>query len=94
MASHNIYELNNTSPTRVSPQPVHSGVDITIQNLDASEFVYVGVDNTLSTTDYGFKILPNSAISFELPGTDTIFAIASGSSVDAAVLIIDLEAGN
>jgi hypothetical protein len=94
MASHKIYTLNNTTPTRVAPRPTHSGVDITIQNLDESEFVYVGVNDTLSTTNYGFKILPNSAISFELPGTDTLFVIASDSDVEAAVLVIGLEAGD
>lgn len=94
MASHKIHTLNNTTPTRVGPRPTHSGVDITIQNLDESEFVYIGVNDTLSTTNYGFKILPNSAISFELPGTDTIFAIGSASAVQAAVLVIDLEVGN
>ena len=94
MASHKIYTLNDSTPTRVAPRPTHSGVDITVQNLDGSDFVYVGVNETLSTTNYGFKILPNSAISFELPGTDTIFLIGSAESVQAAVLIIGLEEGN
>ena len=94
MASHKIYTLNDSTPTRVTPRPIHSGVDVTVQNLDGSDFVYVGVNETLSTTNYGFKILPNSAISFELPGSDTIFLIGSAASVQAAVLIIGLEEGN
>ena len=94
MASHKIYTLNDSTPTRVGPRPIHSGVDITVQNLDGSDFVYVGVNDTLSTTNYGFKILPNSAISFELSGTDTIFLIGSAPSVQAAVLAIGLEEGN
>jgi hypothetical protein len=94
MSSHKIHTLNNTTPVRVGPRPLHSGVDITIQNLDSSAFVYVGVNETLSTINYGFKILPNSAISFELSGRDTIFAIGSAGSVQAAVLTIGLEEGN
>lgn len=94
MSSHKIYTLDNSTPTRVTPRPVHSGVDVTIQNLDGSQFVYVGVNDTISITNYGFKILPNSAISFELSGSDTIFIIGSGESVDAAVLVIGLEEGN
>jgi hypothetical protein len=94
VSNHKIHTLNNTTPVRVSPRPLHSGADITVQNLDSSAFVYVGVNDTLSTTSYGFKILPNSAISFELSGRDSIFLIGSTSSVQAAVLTIGLEEGN
>lgn len=94
MAQHNLLAISNTSPVRLTPLGVHSGMDITIQNVNASGYIYIGTDDTVSSTSYGFRILPNHSISFELPGKDALFAIASASGMSAAVLKTNLEKGS
>lgn len=89
--NHNLITLNS-SAVRVSPPGVHSGMDITIQNVNPSGYIYVGAEN-VSSSSYGFRISPNHAISFELPGTDSLYVIASASGLKVAVLQTNLEKG-
>ena len=92
MTTHSIVELNNSTPILVSPNPVHSGCDLTIQNINDSGYVYVGGAG-VTTTSYGYRISPNTAISFELAGHDAIYLIGS-TTLDAAVLKMGLEVGD
>lgn len=93
MTTHAIVTLSDTTPTQVSPYGTHSGVDITVQNINASGFVYVGGEG-VTTSSYGYRIAPSSAISFELPGHDALFLIASANELQAAVITMGLEAGD
>ena len=93
MTAHAIVTLNDTTPTQVSPNGTHSGIDITIQNINESGFVYVG-GAEVSTSSYRYRIAPESAISFELPGHDALFLIASANDLQAAVITMGLEAGD
>lgn len=92
MTTHNIVSLNDTTAVRISPNGTHSGLDITIQNISGSGFVYVGGEG-VTTSNYGYRIAPASAISFELPGYDSLYIIGSSSSVEAAVITMGLEVG-
>jgi hypothetical protein len=92
MTTHAIVELTNESPVLVSPNGVHSGCDITIQNINDSGYVYVGGAG-VTTTSYGYRIAPNTAISFELPGYNSIYLIGS-TTLDAAVITMGLEVGD
>lgn len=92
MTQHNLVTLSNTSATLISPPNTHSGTDITIQNVNASGYVYVGGES-VSSTNYGYRLLPNHAISFELDGRDSLFAISSAPAMKAAVIQISLETG-
>lgn len=93
MTTHAIVTLSNTTPTQVSPNGTHSGVDITVQNINESGFVYVGGAG-ITTSSYGYRIDPSSAISFELPGYDALFLVASESDLQAAVITMGLEVGD
>jgi hypothetical protein len=86
----NLYTLSDTTATLVSPYGTHSGVDITIQNVNSSGYIYVGNEN-VSDTAYGFRILPNHAISFELGGKDSLYLVSSVDNMQAAVVMIALE---
>lgn len=93
MTMHRMYEIGNTTPQRLIDLGGHSGKDITIQNQGSSDLL-IGGDDSLSTGNYGFKLKVNQAISFELPGSDALYAIAasvSGSVV--SVLEMSLEQG-
>ena len=93
MTTHAIVNLNNSSAILVSPGGVHSGCDITIQNINESGYVYVGGEG-VTTSSYGYRISENSAISFELPGRDSVYLISSASEMQAAVITMGLEVGD
>jgi hypothetical protein len=65
-------------------------MDITIQNVNDSGYIYVGEEGVTSTS-YGFRIMPNHSISFELPGYNELFLISSVNAMKAAVIKIGLE---
>lgn len=90
--THNLFTLSNATATRITPLGVHSGMDITIQNVDATAYIYVGGEGVL-TTDYGYRIAPGHAISWELPGTDSLYLISDVNGSKAAVLKTNLETG-
>ena len=91
--THNLVTLSDSEGTRLSPAGLHSGVDITIQNVDESAYVYIGGED-VTTSDYGYRLMPNSAISFELPGRDALYAVSDTDESQVAVLKTNLETGN
>ena len=92
MVKHSLKTLSTSTPTLLSPIATHSGVDVTIQNVNETGYVYVGGEN-VSSSNYGYRILPNHAISIELQGRDSLYAVSSINSMNTAVLITNLEAG-
>ncbi len=93
MTSHSLKTLSNTSVTLLSPNGVHSGTDITVQNVNDSGYIYIGGES-VTANDYGYRILPNHAISVELSGQSSLYAIASAPGMKAAALNTHLESGS
>lgn len=93
MTSHTLHTVGSSTAVRVSPSGTHSGVDITIQNSNDAGYIYVGKD-TVSSTSYGFRLLPNHSISVELNGRDSLYVIGSTSNMKVAVLMTSLESGS
>ena len=91
MAYHELRTLSDTTPSRLTPLGTHSGMDITLQNVNGSGYIYVGVDENVTSTSYGFRIMPNHSISFELAGYDALYAIAENNELKLAMIQIDLE---
>lgn len=85
MANQSVVTLSNTTATRITPNGIHSGLDISIQNVNDTGYVYVG-NESVTTSSYGFRILPNAAISFELDGSEALYLIASTNGLNAAVI--------
>jgi hypothetical protein len=94
MTQHILHTLSDTAVTRLTPLGTHSGMDFTIQNVNSTGYIYIGGTENVSSTNYGFRILPNHAISFELPPKDALFAIASANGMKAAVISTSLESQN
>jgi hypothetical protein len=88
-----LLSISNTTPTLVSPPGRHSGRDLTIQNINSSGYLYVG-NNNVSLENYGYRIQENSAISFELSGSDSLYVIASAPNMKAAIMEVSLEIGD
>lgn len=87
---HGIYVLDNVSSVRLTPLGIHSGMDITIQNVSSSGYVYIGGEG-VTTSDYGYRISPGHSISWELPEKDQLYAISSAPEMKIAVLRTSLE---
>jgi hypothetical protein len=90
---HSLTTLSNLSATRLTPNGLHSGMDITIQNLEPDIYVYIGAES-VSLTDFGYRLNPGSAISFELSGKNALYAIADTAGGTVAVLRTALEIGH
>jgi hypothetical protein len=90
MTYHNLYTLSDADATRVTPPGAHSGMDITIQNVNEYGYIYLGGED-VSAINYGYRLLPNHAISLELPSLDALYLIAELDDAKAAVLTIGLE---
>lgn len=90
MTMHSIITLSSTEATRLTPPGMHSGLDITIQNISATGYAYLGNEN-VTASDYGFRVMPSHSISFELPEKDVIYAIGSSNGIQIAVIKINLE---
>jgi hypothetical protein len=93
MTTHSLTTLSSSSATRLSPLGTHSGLDITIQNVDASAYVYLGGEGVTSA-NYGYRLSPGSAWSVELSGKDSLYAITDTNSSKVAILSTSLESGN
>lgn len=93
MTLHSHTTLSNTTATRLTPNGLHSGMDITIQNIHESAYVYVGGEG-VTVSDYGYRIAPGAAFSIELPGQDSLYAISTVNSSKVAILKTGLETGN
>lgn len=90
---HALFTLSSETATRLTPNGLHSGMDITVQNVDPAAYVYLGGEN-VSSSDYGYRLSPQAAISFELPGRDALYVISDTDESQVAVLKTNLETGN
>jgi hypothetical protein len=90
MNIHKFLTLSSTTVTELTPSSNHGGIDLTIQNVNESGYLYVGGPN-VSTTNYGYRISPNNAVSFEIGSRGRMYIVASSNGLNAAVINIGLE---
>ncbi len=93
MTQHSLITLSSSTTTRLTPNGIHSGLDITIQNVDETAYVYIGGEDVTSE-DYGYRIGPDNAWSIELSGKDSLYAISDTNNSQIAVLKTSLESGS
>lgn len=93
MTQHSLINLSSSSATRLTPSGLHSGMDITIQNIDLNAFVYVGGEG-VSSNNYGYRLSPGAAWSVELSGQDALYASTDSDGSQVAILTTSLEIGS
>lgn len=76
-----------TAPALLSLPATHSGSDVIIQNNGPAD-LFLG-SSSVTTTNYGFKVVAGSAISLRLGGKDDIYGITA-SSTSVSVLVVGL----
>lgn len=91
MTLHSLIQLPANEAVRLTPPGHHSGMDITIQNIETSEYVYLGAEG-VNSEDFGYRLAPGTAFSIELPGTDALYAISVNNAY-ISVLQTNLESG-
>jgi hypothetical protein len=91
--THAVVTLSNTTATRLTPNGLHSGTDITVQNLHESAYVYLGGEG-VSSSSFGYRLAPGTAWSVELSSQSPLYAITATNGSTVAVLKTSLEAGN
>ena len=88
---HEIVTLSDSTPVELTPEgKVHSGLDLTVQNIDEEAIVYLGAEY-VSSTSYGFKLLPGAGFSIELNPRDELYAISDTDESEVALLRVLLE---
>ena len=87
---HDLLTLSDTTATELTPGANHSGLDVTIQNVDETAIVYLGASN-VTASDYGFKLDPGAGFSVELNPRDRLYAISDTNESNAALLRVFLE---
>jgi hypothetical protein len=93
MTQHALTTLSNSAATLLTPNGLHSGMDITIQNVHASAIVYIGGPGVTSS-NYGYRISADNAWSIELSGKDSLYAISNTNGSQVAIIKTSLELGN
>ena len=93
MTQHEVYTLSNVTETRLTPNGTHSGMDITLQNVNDAGYIYIGGEGVTSVS-YGYRISANHAWSVELSGQDALYAIAETDGMELAKITVGLEDGN
>lgn len=87
---HDLLTLSDSTATELTPGARHSGLDLTIQNVDDTAVVYIGGAG-VTASDYGFKLTPGAGFSIELNPNDRLYAISDTNNSNAALLRALLE---
>lgn len=87
---HELMTLSNTSASEITPGANHSGLDVTVQNVNETAVLYLGASD-VTTSNYGFRLQPGDAFSVEMDPRNQLFVISDTNGASAAVLRVFLE---
>jgi hypothetical protein len=88
---HELLTLSDETATELTPEGrIHSGLDLTVQNVDETAVVYIGGDG-VTASNYGFKLGPKEAFSVELNPRDELYIISDTDESQVALLRVLLE---
>lgn len=91
MITHNLYNLNSEDVVNLTGG-IDSGFDLTIQNL-SNHPIYLGGDDEINTSNFGYKLDASQSFSIELSGQDDLWVYSDDNDVTIAVLRAHLEIG-
>ena len=88
MIKHNLATISNTSAVSLDiSETVKSSFTLIIQNVNAAGYIYIG-NAEVTSSNYGFRVSPNQAFTIELPSSINLYAIASDTGMQAAIMEI------
>lgn len=74
----------------IIPELGGNGKDITIQNNNASAIILIGGAG-VTVTDFGFKLIPGSAISFNLDPKENVYAVSATAGATVNIMKMNPE---
>lgn len=77
------------SISQANEAPYERVVAVSFQNLDGSNGVYLGKDNTTSSTVFGYYLAPGQVYTVDLSPSDQIWGIAAAGTPSIAVLAVE-----
>jgi hypothetical protein len=81
--------LSTTTPAELTiSDQVQSTNTLVVQNINDSGYIYLG-NESVSSSNYGFKLYPGQAFTIELSAYSHFYAICSTNSMTAAVMVIE-----
>ena len=86
---HDRVEINDYTPTQVTPMGVEAGIGLTlqVQNL-GTEAVYIGGAG-LTSTSYGASLVPGGALTIDdLPPAFEVYALSASGNSYVGVLMV------
>lgn len=84
--NHGIIQIGTTATTLSSWNPNRSESSLIIKNISFNN-VYIGASH-VTTSNYGFRLLPEQTLSITLGAYDEIYAI-SDSSAEVSILVLE-----
>jgi len=89
MIKHSILEISDVLATSLDiSETIKSSFTLVVQNVNSSGHIYIG-NSSVSTNSYGFKLDAGQAFTIELAASQKMYAIASHSGLEVAVMEID-----
>ena len=87
MIRHSIKTLSTTTPVEATIEDSVNGVcTLVVQNVNGVSNVYLGNEN-VSSSNYGFLLLPRQAFTVELRPNDRVYAIGDSATNIACMSI-------
>ena len=88
---HELVTLSDATATELTPPgKVHSGLDLTVQNVHETAIVYIG-GTGVTDANYGYKLEPGDGFSIELNPRDQLYAISDVNGSGVALLRVLIE---
>jgi hypothetical protein len=89
--AHETYTLTVANTAyEIIPELGGNGKDITIQNNNASASVLIGGVG-VTASDYGFKLVPGAAISFNLDPKENVWAVSATALATVNIMRMNPE---
>ncbi len=84
--NHGIIQITSTATSLSNWNPNRSESSLIIKNISFNN-VYIGASH-VSTSNYGFRLLPEQTLSITLGAYDEIFAITD-STAEVSILVLE-----
>jgi hypothetical protein len=89
--THNLVTLNSSTPVKLTAEAIdpfyNRDVAVSMQNVDSSINIYIGGSNVTSSS-YGFRLIPGGALSLDVSAGDDLYAIAASGTPSVAVILV------
>jgi hypothetical protein len=88
---HKLVTLNSSTPVKLTEDIVddfyNRDLAVSMQNIDSSINIYIGT-STVTSSSYGFKLIPGGALSLDIMSGDDLYAIAASGTPSVAVILV------